>query len=66
MICGVLLLFPTLKEISFTGKSGDKDWDTPKGKAMLDKLMAWVVDFLERGNDQCDGKVVSKRTSNDY
>lgn len=48
MICGSLLLFPALKEITFTGKNGDKDWVTPLGSIQLEQLKAWIIAFLEQ------------------
>ncbi|PVH80012.1 hypothetical protein DL98DRAFT_588793 [Cadophora sp. DSE1049] len=42
------LLFPALKEITFTGKNGDKDWVTPLGRNQLEQLKAWIVVFLEK------------------
>ncbi|KAK0125678.1 hypothetical protein ONS95_000318 [Cadophora gregata] len=43
-----LSLFQALKEINFTGISGDKDWETVRGKMNLEQLKAWIVIVLEK------------------
>ncbi|KAH7419530.1 hypothetical protein BKA64DRAFT_634210 [Cadophora sp. MPI-SDFR-AT-0126] len=48
MMLGSFLLFPALKEITFTGKRGDMDWVTGLGRLQLEQLKAWIVKFLEK------------------
>ncbi|CZS95562.1 uncharacterized protein RAG0_05158 [Rhynchosporium agropyri] len=45
--CGSFLLFPALKEITFTGMSTDGNWENLMVKKSLDNLKDWVVRFLE-------------------
>ncbi|KAH7342498.1 hypothetical protein BKA65DRAFT_478380 [Rhexocercosporidium sp. MPI-PUGE-AT-0058] len=47
MYCGSFLLFPALKEITFTGKKGDRDWENAMGRMVLKGLENWIVGFLK-------------------
>ncbi|KAG4413737.1 hypothetical protein IFR04_013132 [Cadophora malorum] len=62
MICGSVLLFPALKEITFTGKDDDKDWVTPLGRLQLEQLKAWIVAFLEQLKPLFNGGAAPKVT----
>ncbi|KAG4438376.1 hypothetical protein IFR05_006138 [Cadophora sp. M221] len=46
MYCASFLLFPALKEITFTGKRGDQDWNNPAGMLLLTALESWITAFL--------------------
>ncbi|KAH9211410.1 hypothetical protein DL95DRAFT_412181 [Leptodontidium sp. 2 PMI_412] len=46
MYCASFLLFPALKEITFTGKRGDEDWNDTAGMMFLRALESWIVGFL--------------------
>lgn len=63
LICGSFLLFPSLKEITFTGKKGDLSRDTDVGKIELENLRLWIVKLLESARTQFTGagKVVSSQ-----
>ena len=60
MICGSLLLFPAIKEITFTGKDGDKDWVNLLGRIQLEQLKAWIVAFLGQLKVLFNGGAVSQ------
>ncbi|KAL2075853.1 hypothetical protein VTL71DRAFT_796 [Oculimacula yallundae] len=62
LYCGSFLSFPALKEIIFTGRSSDGNWENAADKISLKSLEVWIVKFLQASKTAFNNDTVSFHT----